>query len=179
MAYRVLQSENIFQGKVFGVRIDQVESPIGQTMRVDVVEHEGAVVMIPVDEDQRIWFVRQYRHPTGNTLLELPAGTLEPGEDPKTCAVRECREEIGMSPSYLVPLGGAFMAPGYSTEYLHFFLAGDLTPAPLTPDTDEDLHVERFGWNEIMELIARGELQDTKSLAGLFLARDRLGKLTP
>ncbi len=176
MAYRVLQSETIFQGKVFGVRIDQVESPTGQTMRVDVVEHGGAVVMIPVDDNQRIWLVRQYRHPTGKTLLELPAGTLDPGEDPKTCAVRECREEIGMSPSYLVPLGGAFMAPGYSTEFLHFFLVGDLTPAPLTPDADEDIYVERLTWDEIMELIARGELQDTKSLAGLFLARDHLRK---
>ena len=178
MAYRVLQSETIFQGKVFRVRIDQVESPTGQTMRVDVVEHDGAVVLIPVDGDQHIWFVRQYRHPTGKTLLELPAGTLDPGEDPETCAVREFRDEIGMSPSYLVPLGGAFMAPGYSTEYLHFFLAGNLTPAPLTPDVDEDLYVERLAWEEIMELIAGGELQDTKSLAGLFLARDHLGKTT-
>ena len=178
MAYRVIQSETIFQGKVFGVRIDQVESPTGQTMRVDIVEHDGAVVLIPVDDDQRIWFVRQYRHPTGNKLLELPAGTLDPGEDPEKCAIRECREEIGMSPSYLVPLGGAFMAPGYSTEYLHFFLAGDLTPAPLTPDADEDLYVERLTWNEIMELIAGGELQDTKTLAGLFLAQDHLGKST-
>ena len=177
MDYRVLQSESIFQGKVFGVRIDQVESPTGQTTRIDVVEHNGAVVMIPVDDDQRIWFVRQYRHPTGKVLLELPAGTLDPGEDPETCAVRECREEIGMSPSYLLPLGGAFIAPGYSTEYLHFFLARDLTPAPLTPDADEDLDVERLGWNEIMELIAEGELQDTKSLAGLFLARDHLEKV--
>ena len=82
-----------------------------------------------------------------------------------------------MSPSYLLPLGGAFIAPGYSTEYLHFFLARDLTPAPLTPDADEDLDVERLGWNEIMELIAEGELQDTKSLAGLFLARDHLEKV--
>ena len=83
-----------------------------------------------------------------------------------------------MSPSCLVPLGGAFMAPGYSTEYLQFFLAGDLTPAPLTPDADEDLYIERLAWNEIMELISGGELQDTKSLAGLFLARDHLDKST-
>jgi len=71
------------------------------------------------------------------------------------------------------------MAPGYSTEFLHFFLVGDLTPAPLTPDADEDIYVERLTWDEIIELIARGELQDTKSLAGLFLARDHLGKAIP
>ncbi|HEY43508.1 MAG TPA: NUDIX hydrolase, partial [Anaerolineae bacterium] len=92
MTYRVMYTETVFQGKVFAVRIDQIEKPSGQTMRVDVVEHHGAVVLVPVDEEGRVWFVQQYRHPTGKWLLELPAGTLNPEEDPKACAVRECRE---------------------------------------------------------------------------------------
>jgi ADP-ribose pyrophosphatase len=174
MAYEVLQSETIFQGKVFGVRIDQVKSPAGKSMRVDLVEHGGAVALIPVDDQQRFWFVRQYRHPTGEILLEIPAGTLELGEDPVSCAIRECREEIGMSPGQLTPLGGAFLAPGYSTEFIHFFMAEDLTPASLTPDEDEELHVEQFTWEEIQERITRKEVRDAKTLAGLFLARTHL-----
>ena len=174
MPYHVLSSETVFQGKVFAVRIDQIEKPSGQTMRVDVVEHQGAVVLVPIDEEGKIWFVQQYRHPTGKWLLELPAGTLDSEEDPETCAVRECREEIGMSPGQLIPLGGTFLAPGYSTEYLHFFLAKDLQTAPLLPDHDEDLSIKRLTWDEAMDRIARGELEDAKSLAGLFLAQDLL-----
>lgn len=174
MNYRVTHTETVFQGKVFAVRIDQVEKPSGEMMRVDFVEHHGAVVLIPVDNEGKIWFVQQYRHPAGKLLLELPAGTLNPEEEPEACAVRECREEIGMSPGQLIPLGGTFLAPGYSTEYLHFYLAKDLQRAPLTPDHDEDLNIERLTWNEATDRIVQGELEDAKSLAGLFLARDLL-----
>jgi ADP-ribose pyrophosphatase len=174
MNYRVMHTERIFQGKVFTVRIDQVEKPSGETIRVDVVEHHGAVVLIPVDDVGRIWFVQQYRHPTGKWLLELPAGTLEPEEEPDACAVRECQEEIGMFPGQLIPLGGAFLAPGYSTEYLYFYLAKDLRKAPLTPDHDEDLKIKRLTWDEAANRIAQGELEDAKSLAALFLVRDQL-----
>jgi ADP-ribose pyrophosphatase len=174
MNYRVTQTEKIYQGKVFAVRIDQVEKPSGETMSVDIVEHHGAVVLIPVDDEGRIWFVQQYRHPIGKWLLELPAGRLDPGEEPEACAVRECREEIGMSPGQLIPLGGTFLAPGYSTEYLNFYFAKDLQSAPLTPDHNEDLNIERLTWDEATDRIARGELEDAKSLAGLFLARDQL-----
>jgi ADP-ribose pyrophosphatase len=174
MSYRVIHTETLFQGKVFTVRIDQVEKPSGQTMRVDVVEHHGAVVLVPVDDEGKIWFVQQYRHPTGKRLLELPAGTLDPEEEPEACAVRECREEIGMSPGQLIPLGGTFLAPGYSTEYLHFYLAKDLQAAPLAPDLDEDLTIERLTWDEVLARITRGELEDAKSLAGLFLSQDLL-----
>jgi ADP-ribose pyrophosphatase len=174
MSYRVKHTEQVFQGKVFAVRIDQVDKPTGETMRVDVVEHHDAVVLIPVDDEGRIWFIQQYRHPIGKRLLELPAGTLDPGEEPEVCAVRECREEIGMFPGQLTPLGGAFLAPGYSTEYLHFYLAKDLSEAPLTPDRDEDISIECLTWDEATTRIARGEFEDAKSLAGLFLARKML-----
>ena len=174
MTYLVTHSEQMFRGKVFSVRIDQVEKPSGETMRVDVVEHQGAVVLVPVDDEGRIWFVQQYRHPTGKWLLELPAGTLDPEEEPEACAVRECREEIGMSPDQLTLLGGAFLAPGYSTEYLHFYLVRRLRQAPLPPDHDEDLNIVRLTWDEATDRVVRGELEDAKSLAGMFLARNLL-----
>lgn len=174
MKYRVKHTEQVFQGKVFAVRIDQVDKPTGGTMRVDIVEHHDSVVLIPVDDEGRIMFVRQYRHPTGKWLLELPAGMLDTGEEPEVCAVRECREEIGMSPDQLTSLGGAFLAPGYSTEYLHFYLAKDLRQAPLAPDYDEDLRIERLTWDEATARIAQGEIEDAKTFAGLFLTRQLL-----
>ncbi len=169
MAYPVVRSEVEFRGKAFGVRRDEVLLPDGRTTRVEVVEHPGAIALVPVDEAGRIWFVRQYRHAAGLSLLELPAGTLNVGEDPLACARRECREEIGMAPGRLVRLGEFFMAPGYSSELISMFLALDLTPDPLAPDEDEDLRVERLTPGQVDALVASGELRDAKSLAGLHL----------
>lgn len=169
MAYPVLRSEVEFRGKAFGVRRDEVRLPDGRTTRIEVVEHPGAITLVPVDEAGRIWFVRQYRHAAGTSLLELPAGTLNAGEDPLACARRECREEIGMAPGRLVRLGEFYMAPGYSSELISMFLALDLTPDPLAPDEDEDLKVERLTPGQVDTLVASGELRDAKSLAGLHL----------
>lgn len=169
MAYPVVRSEVEFQGKAFAVRRDEVLLPDGKMMRVEVVEHPGAITLVPVDETGRIVFVRQYRHAAGLSLLELPAGTLNAGEDPQACARRECREETGMAPGRLIPLGQFFMAPGYSSELTSMYLALDLTPAPLAPDEDEDLKVEPLTPDQVDALVASGELRDAKSLAGLYL----------
>jgi ADP-ribose pyrophosphatase len=176
MPYILQGSEIVFDGKVFRVRIDSIQAPSGRTMRVDLVEHSGAVALIPIDSEGKIVFVRQYRHPASEVLLELPAGTLEPDEDPQTCAVRESREEIGMSPGTLTYLGGTYLAPGYSTEFIQYYLAQELTYDPLTPDTDEDLQIERITWQEIQEMIARQEIRDAKTLVGLYLARQHLAR---
>ena len=179
MGYRVMASETPFRGRVFEVRKDQVEFPDGRVASVDVVVHPGAVALIPLDERNRIWFVRQYRHSTGGELLELPAGTLEPGEPPEHCAERECREEIGMYPGRLEHLGGFFLAPGYSTEVLSVFLASELRPDPSPPDLDEEIHLEKLGLARVAELIEKRELRDAKSLAALLLAGPRLGLFKP
>lgn len=171
MAYPCLGTETVFSGKAFSVRRDQIRHPSGRTSIVEVVEHPGAIALVPIDQDGSILFVRQYRHPTGRMLLEIPAGTLSHGEEPELCARRECREEIGMSPGRLTHLGGVFLAPGYSTEFIHFYLAEDLRPDPLTPDIDEDLRIERLTWEEVEGLMADKVLPDAKSIAGLTLAR--------
>ena len=171
MKYQTLQSEPVYQGKAFRVRRDQVRLPDGQAARLDIVEHIGAVTILPLDADGRIWFVRQYRHAAAQELLELPAGTLEPGEPPEACARREIREETGLAAGELRKLGEFFLAPGYSTEYMHVFLATDLHPDPLPGDQDEFLSVEAHLAGEVFEMIARGEIQDAKTLAALLLAR--------
>jgi ADP-ribose diphosphatase len=169
MDYQVTSSETVFKGKVFDIRRDVVVAPSGRTHVIDVVDHIGAVTMMPVDDQGRILFVRQYRHPTGGMILELPAGTLGPDEIPDDCAVRECREEVGMTPRRLIHLGDCFLAPGYSSEFNHMYLALELTPAPLPPDEDEDIRVEPVPLEDIPALLAGGDLRDGKSLAVLFL----------
>lgn len=176
MGHDVVSSSRVFEGKVFSIRTDEVRDDRGKIFRVDVVEHNGAVTLVPVTPEGTLLFVKQYRHPAGRNLLELPAGTLGPHEDPHACAVRECREEIGRLPERVQPLGAVFLAPGYSTELNHIFLVSDFTTAPLPRDEDELIQVIPLGADGIRECISKGELEDAKSLAALYLALPHLGK---
>ncbi|MEW6568325.1 MAG: NUDIX hydrolase [Chloroflexota bacterium] len=170
MRLEVVHSEKVYEGRAFGVRRDEVRLATGRVAHIDIIEHVPSVTLIPVDAQGQVWFVRQYRHPTGETLLELPAGTLSSEEDPEACARRECREEIGMAPGRLTLLGSCYLAPGYSTEYMYFYLAEDLVPSPLSPDEDEVLKVERLTVARAYEMAAGGALRDAKSIVGLHLA---------
>jgi len=176
MTYSVTASEPVFNGRAFKVRIDSVRAPDGKVRKLEIVDHTGAVTLVPVDAGGRLHFVRQYRHSTLEVLLELPAGTLDPNEDPADCARRECREEIGMAPEKITRLGGFFLTPGYSTEYLHVYLATGLTESPLPADEDEDLQVERLTLEQAEGLARSGELHDAKTLAALYLYRLHSGR---
>jgi ADP-ribose pyrophosphatase len=164
----------IYQGRVFGVRQDHIRLPNGQMTRLDIIEHPGAVVLVPVDDEGNLWFVRQYRHAAGETLLELPAGTTEKGEDLVACAHRELREETGMSAREVSKIGEFFIAPGYSTEFLHIYLASDLRPDPLPGDDDEFIQVERIPIAQAYYMAENGQFRDAKTLAALVLARPLL-----
>jgi ADP-ribose pyrophosphatase len=175
MIYKTLQSEHIYSGRAFDVRRDTVRLPNGASINLDIVEHVGAVTILPFDSEGQVWFVRQYRHPSGVELLELPAGTLEVGEDPRTCAQREIQEEVGMRAKTLQKIGEFFLAPGYSTEYMHVFLASDLSPSALPQDEDEFLSVVPLSLDRAYESARKGQIQDAKTLATLFLAQPYLG----
>lgn len=175
MDFELIGSQKVFTGRVFNVRQDQLRLQNGRQVTLDIVEHAGAVTMLPVDEEGMIWFIRQYRHAAGREMLELPAGMVEKDEPLMDAAGREIREEIGMRAGELIYLGGFFLAPGYSTEYLHIYLARQLEPAPLQPDDDEWIHVERISIAEAYRLAESGGLVDAKSLAALMLARPWLG----
>lgn len=159
----------MYRGRAFQVRKDHVRLPTGFVAQLDIVEHVGAVTIVPLDAEGQVWFVRQYRHATGKELLELPAGTVEPGEPPEACAAREIREEIGMRAGTLRKLGEFYLAPGYSTEYMHIYLATGLVPDPLPGDQDEFLSVVRYPLAEVERLVQSGEIQDGKTLAGMYL----------
>ena len=178
MTIEVVSSQVAFEGKVFDVRIDQVRLSDGHETQIDLVIHSGAVTFIPKDDDGAIWFVRQYRHATGGYLLELPAGTLEQGEHPADTAARECREEIGMAPGRLQELRGFYLAPGYSNEYMHLFLATELVPDPLPRDPGEIIEIEKLSAQEIRAQIRGGGFQDAKTLAALQVAEIKLGILS-
>src|SRR5690554_274174 len=136
MAFEILNTETVFNGRVFDVRQDQVRLPNGNSARLDIVAHHPAVTLLPVDEMGRIWFIRQYRHAAGEILLELPAGVVEKGEEPEKSAGRELQEEIGMAASAIEKIGEFFLAPGYSTEYMYVYLATGLSASSLPQDED-------------------------------------------
>ena len=174
MKFETLSSKITYHGKVFDVRQDHVGLPNGTTTQIDIVIHNGSVAILPLDGQGMLWFVRQYRHAAQGDLLEVPAGTLEVGEDPEMCARREIREEIGMSAGRVVKVGEFFLAPGYSTEYMYVYLATDLKPDPLQGDADEFLSVEKIPLDEAFQLAETGQLRDCKTYAALILARRRL-----
>jgi ADP-ribose pyrophosphatase len=177
MAFEIRKSQNIYNGPIFTVRQDYVTLPNGRPMKIDVIEHNDAVTIIPMDENGNIWFVRQYRHPVKQELLELPAGVMEPNERPEKSANREIREEIGMRANKIEKIGGFYLAPGYSTEYMHIFLATDLSPAPLPGDEDEFISIQKIKADESIRMAENGDLLDAKSLIALFWARPFLQKV--
>lgn len=160
-------SESVFEGRVFELRLDTLRRADGHEFRREMVYHGGAVCMIPVDGDGRLLLVEQYRHGARARLLEIPAGTLEPGEDPAETAARELREEVGMRAARVEHLGGFWIAPSYATEWLHLYLCTDLTPDPLPGDEDEDIEVVRLTRAEALAAIDGGRIIDAKSIAGI------------
>lgn len=176
MAFELLKSEIVYPGHAFTIRRDTLRLPDGREARFDIVEHVGSVIILPLDTNGQMLFVRQYRQAAGLDLLELPAGTLDEGETPLECASREIREETGMAAGNLEPLGGFYLAPGYSTEYMYVYLATDLRYNPLEADADEFLSVERVPLAKALAMFERGDIQDAKSLAAILLARKHLEK---
>jgi len=177
MPFELIKSEPLLQGRAFKIRRDHLRTPDGKETKFEIVEHGGSVVIIPIDNDGNILFVRQYRHAAGMDMLELPAGTRDSLDEPyEECAAREIREETGMEAGTLTKVGDFYLAPGYSTEFMGAFLATDLKHNPLDPDADEFLSVEKISVKEALVMAERGEMPDAKSLAALFMARSHLEK---
>ncbi len=172
--HEILSTEVVHRGRVFKVRVDTVRAPGGQTTTWDVIEHPGSVSIVPIDADDRVLLVRQYRPAIEEALLEIPAGTLEPGESPEVTALRELREEIGMRAERLRAIGSYYLVPGYSSELTYAYVASGLSPAPLPQDTDEEISVESIPFAELVAQVFRGELRDAKTVSAvLMLAHER------
>jgi 8-oxo-dGTP pyrophosphatase MutT (NUDIX family) len=172
----VLSSQLVYAGRVVSMRVDEIALPQGGAARREVIEHPGAVVVVALDDEDRVYLVRQYRHAVRRFLLELPAGTLEPGEEPLAAAQRELREEVGLEAREWKSLGSFFSSPGFANEHLHAFVARDLIHTARDPDEDEDIAVVRYGRGELLRHL--DEIPDAKSLAALLLLHRDAGRGT-
>jgi len=164
---KTVSSRSIFQGRAFNVRIDTVINAAGEETTREIVEHAECIVAIPVDASGDILLVRQYRKAVEKELLELPAGGIDPGEDPDTAVKRELQEEIGFRPGWIKRIGGFYSSPGFCTEYLYLYLAGDLQPGQLYAEDTPGIQTVRIQPRQIRRLISSGEICDSKSIAGL------------
>jgi ADP-ribose pyrophosphatase len=175
MNYRIVKSEEIFRGKVFNTKVDQIEYNSGNKAVREVAEHPGGAVVVPLTDNGKIVMVTQHRYPVNKILLELPAGKLGKGEDPHLCAVRELEEETGYKSENVKELGSIYTTPGYSTEKLWIFLAKDLKPGDHNREEGEfGMEVFEFPLKEVEDKIYSGEIVDGKSICGIFLAKKYL-----
>jgi len=164
---KTLSSRLIYEGRAVRLRIDSVRMPSGRETTREIVEHSDCVAIIAIDAEDNVLLVSQFRQAVGKRLLEIPAGGIEPGEDPVDCVRRELREETGFLPKKVERLGGFYSTPGYGTEYLHLYLATELISSPLQAEDSESIRLVRVPLAQIPALITSGEICDAKSIAGL------------
>jgi ADP-ribose pyrophosphatase len=165
-----LSEEQIFQGKLITLKLRQARLTNDQVVQREIVATRGAVVIVPLTANNEVRLVKQFRAGVEDWVIELPAGTLEPNENPDLAAPRELLEETGDQAATWQKLGGFYSAPGILTEYLHLYLATDLTPGPNQLEFDEHIEVLTIPWPEALAMIGRGEIEDAKTIAGLMLA---------
>ena len=171
---KTIRREDKFQGRILSVHVDTVLLPNGNTSTREVVDHVDGVAVLPLDERNNVLTVTQYRYVFGRTLLEIPAGKLDPGEDPVTGALRELKEETGAVPDTFLPLGRIIPAPGCYGEVLHLFLPKGLHMEEQHLDPDEFLNVERIPFNEMVHRCLNGEIEDAKTVAAVLKAKVQL-----
>jgi ADP-ribose pyrophosphatase len=168
---RILESTLLVQGKKFDVVREKIRTPNGKTTERETVIHPGAAVFLPQLSNGDLVLVRQYRHALRRTQLEIPAGTLDPGEDGITCARREIREETGYEAREWLDVGIMYPAPGFCNEVHHCFIARDLVPAAQNLDDDEIIQVERMSIPSFQAAVASGEIVDAKTIALFYRAK--------
>lgn len=164
---RTVESQLVYQGRLVDLRLDTVELPSGSRAKREIVEHRGAVAIVALDAEGEVLLVRQYRKAAEGTLLEVPAGTLDAGEEPADCAQRELQEETGYRAGRMERIGGFYTSPGFCTEFIHLFLATDLEASPLPTDADEAIELLCLPITDAPKLIVSGEICDAKTIAGL------------
>lgn len=171
---QLLSRRAIHSGRIVRLDIDRVTLPGGHTLDMEVVRHPGSVVLLPVPAPGQIILIRQYRYTIDRFIWELPAGTLKPGEEAVEAAVRECEEEIGLVPDRVTRIGGFYPTPGFCDELMIYFrceaLRAPAADSSVRPDEDEQIEPRTFSVDEARALVARGEIVDLKTVAGLALA---------
>ena len=165
-----LSSRQIFKGRAVQLDVDRVRLPNDKEADLEVIHHPGATAIVPLLPDGDVLMIRQYRYTTGGWLLEIPAGTLNSGEDPEDCARRETEEEVGHRPADLRPLGWVWTSPGFLDEKIWLYLATGLEQTKQSMDEDEVLEIERVPFREAVDKALKGEIHDVKSALALLRA---------
>ena len=169
-----IDGKQVYNGVIVNVRMDQVELPNGKTAPREIVDHPGAVAVLPLDEDNNVIMVTQYRYAFETEMLEIPAGKLNPGEDPWVCALRELKEETGYIPGEMLPLGASYSSPGFCTEVIYLYLARYLEKGEATPDEYEFLKIEKVPLDDLVDRILQDEIRDSKTVAAVLKAKAML-----
>jgi len=171
---KTVNSKYLYRGHVVTLRLDTVQTGDGEESIREVVEHADCIAVVAVDDKDNILLVRQLREAIGKELLEIPAGGIDPGESVEDAVCREMQEETGFLPQKLVKLGGFYSSPGFCTEYLHLYLATGFTPSCLFAEDTGDITLVRVPAKDIPRLLDSGQIQDSKSIAGLYRYLDYL-----
>lgn len=170
-----ISSERIYEGAILNLRKDTVTAPRGTAHR-EIVEHNGAVAVVPITREGKLVMVKQFRYPCGRALLEIPAGKIDKGEtEPENAARRELKEETGYTAQTLHYLGKISPSVAYTEEVIYLYAAADLTPGEAEPDEDEALEILEYEFKEVCEMAAFGKLIDAKTIAAVFMAKEQLG----
>ena len=171
---KVIRQQTVYHGVVANYDIWDVTLPDGRPAKREIIRHPGAAAVVPVDENGNVTMVYQYRHPLQRVTLEIPADKKEIGEDPLECARRELREEVGIIAGQYRLLTHLASSPGIFDERIWIYLATDLSYCQTDPDDDEFLNIRVFPLEELIKRIVNNEIQDSKTIAGLMLAREVL-----
>ena len=163
-----------WQGRVFDFKVEETALPNGRHTTTEVIRHPGSSAIVPVQGDHSVVLLRQYRPAIRTFIWEIPAGTMHRGEDPLDCAKRELQEECGLIGHRFEKVGEILIAPGYSDERIHLFLATELIACEQKLDEDEYLEIHSFRFGEVMEMIGRGEIQDAMTIVALNMAYSKL-----
>jgi len=167
-------SSRVYDGRILNLRVDQLMLGNGKTAKREIIEHRGAAAIVPIIQDRDVVLVRQYRYAVATDLLEVPAGTMEQGETPEECAVRELEEETGYRCKEIEKILEFFPVPGYSTEKIHVYIAKGLSQSKMNTEDDEQISVEILPMENALEKVRSGEIHDAKSICALFRAAELL-----
>lgn len=174
MKPEIISTKPIYKGRIFDVNLSAIREG-DVTYEREIVSHNGSAVIVPVFADKTVALVRQYRHAAGKYLLEIPAGSLDEGENPKLGAIRELEEEIGVSAEKIELLTEFYVSPGFLEEKMFVFLATGLIEVGQKLEEDELLSIERISFPQAFEMIKAGEIEDAKTIIGLILTGARFG----
>ncbi|MBA3870226.1 MAG: NUDIX hydrolase [Anaerolineae bacterium] len=169
MNEKILSTKRIYSGRIVTLDLCEVELSDGQHQMREIIRYPGAVALVALDDQNRILLVRQFRSASAQIMSEIPAGVLNAGEEPMTAAVRELQEETGYKPGKIESLGGFYTAPGYTTEYIHLFVASQLIESRLPADIDEFIELDYVVFSDALTMIERGEIEDAKTIIALLM----------